>query len=415
MHIVGIVAEYNPFHSGHLYHLQRSRDLANAEGVICVMSGSFTQRGEPAIVDKWTRTEMALKAGADLVFELPFAFATRSAYNFARGAIQLLLRTGVVTHISFGSESGSIPPLQQVAEAISHETADYRDELKSWLDKGFPYPAARSQALIKHFSETKLAKTYDLSALLISPNNILAVEYLRVLHEENSCAIPITVPRIGSGYHEAGNVEFSSATHIRTQIFDQTPLSEILGLPTFVKEILERDFAQDLAPVSPDQMSEIMIYNLRTSADSKLAQIHDINEGLENRIKEAAFNCTGLADLIDMVKTKRYNQTRIQRTLLYTLLGFTRDKAMQFDQAGPQYLRLLGFSPQGQKILHDMKSKSSLSTISKVGNFKSASYNEGLFQEMLELDLLAADIHSLLQNGSLRGGQDYLRSPITLI
>lgn len=412
MNITGIVAEYNPFHSGHLHHLQRSRDLTNAEGVVCVMSGSFTQRGEPAIVNKWARAEMAVKAGVDLVFELPFAFAARSAYNFARGAILLLLKTGVVTHISFGSESGIIAPLHQIAEVLADEPPGFRQELRTWLNKGYNYPSARSQAIIDCFQGTGLSSSVDLASLVSSPNNILALEYLRVLIEEQSSVIPITIPRIGSGYHETGNVEYSSASYIRTQILGQTPLPDILGLPQSTREILEREFAHGFGPLSLTQMSSLMLYNLRTSADSKLAQIHDINEGLENRIKDASLSSTGLDDLIQKVKTKRYNQTRINRILLYSLLDLTREKADAFDRTGPQYLRLLGFSPLGQKILHEMKSKSSLPVITKTGGLD-FDQQPGL-RSMLELDFLAADIHSLLQTGSFQGGQDYLRSPVSL-
>lgn len=408
MPVVGIVAEYNPLHHGHVHHIQTSRRMTGAEAVIAVMSGNFTQRGEPALVSKWARAEMALLAGVDLVFELPFVFAARSAYHFARGAVTLLQKTGVVTHLSFGSEWGEIEPLQKIAAVISQEPPEYREQLKRELALGHSYPQARAQALQKHLKAKGWRQ--DLSEMLALPNNILALEYLRVLQENPCGIIPVTIPRIGQGYHQAGNVPLASATFIRHQIQQQYPLDEIKGLPAFSRSVLEREISNGHGPVLPASMTGMIRFALHRMKTSELAKIHDIGEGLENRVHRAAQVCTSREQMIEHIKTRRYSYTRISRILLYSLLGFTREKSVSFDQTGPLYLRLLAFSPQGQKILHDMRVNSRLPVITKLG--RRHQLDDPLAQDMLAFDLLATDLHSLLQPQPGPLGLDFLRSPV---
>ncbi len=410
MPIVGIIAEYNPLHNGHLHHIKTSRRLTGARGVICVMSGSFTQRGEPALVNKWARAEMALKAGADLVFELPFVFAARSAYHFARGGVSLLQKTGITTHISFGSELGEIKPLQEVAKILHQEPQEFVDLLKTQLRKGISYPQARSNAFDEYIRTSETVPGHDWHRILSLPNNILAVEYLRAMLAEESTLIPITVPRVGLGYHQNGNAEFASATAIRNEIENKRPLAEIKGLPAFTKEILEREFSTGSGPVTAHSMFNLIRYSLSRMGLHDLSQIYDVSEGLENRIHKLAPLCSSREELIAAVKTRRYSYTRISRILLYVLLNFTKDIAAIFDANGPQYLRLLGFSPQGQKILHDMKAISAVPVITKTGKLRQ--YDTPLLSQMISYDFLATDLHALIQPHPGRAGMDYVRSPV---
>lgn len=410
MPIVGIIAEYNPLHNGHLHHIKTSRRLTSARGVICVISGSFTQRGEPALVNKWARAEMALKAGADLVFELPFVFAARSAYHFARGGVSLLQRTGITTHLSFGSELGEIKPLQEVARILHQEPPEFVHLLKTQLRKGNSYPQARSNALDEYIHAGGAIPCCCRHGILSLPNNILAVEYLRALLAEESTLIPITIPRLGQGYHQLGDAEFASATAIRNEIENMRPLAEIKGLPAITREILAREFTTGSGPVSSHSMFHLIRYSLSRMSTDDLRQIYDVSEGLENRIHKLAPVCNSRDELITSIKTRRYSYTRISRILLYILLNFTKDVAAIFDTNGPQYLRLLGFSPQGQKILHDMKAISAVPVVTKTGNLRH--YKTPLISQMMAYDFLATDLHALIQPYPGRGGLDFLRSPV---
>jgi len=408
--VIGIIAEYNPLHNGHVHHIQTSRRLTGADGVICVMSGSFTQRGEPALVNKWARAEMALKAGADLVFELPFVFSARSAYHFARGGVALLQRTGVTTHLCFGSELGEISPLQEVARILQQEPPEFVQSLKLQLQTGKSYPQARSYALTEYLRTARLAHHHDWQAILCRPNNILAIEYLRALLEDDFALIPTTIPRVGHGYHQTGNAEFASATAIREEIMQNRPLQDIKGLPWYTREILKREFAAKSGPVFTRSMFNLIRFSLSRMNAHTLSEIYDVSEGLENRIQKFTPLCSSHEELIAAIKTRRYSYTRISRIMLYILLQFTKELAAAFDEKGPLYLRLLGFSPQGQKILHNMKAISAIPVITKIGRYPQ--YSDTLISEMIAFDCLATDLHALLQPYPGRGGLDYVRSPV---
>ncbi|MGE5404224.1 MAG: nucleotidyltransferase [Candidatus Saccharibacteria bacterium] len=413
MSIVGIVAEYNPLHGGHLYHIEESRRITQADAVICVMSGNFAQRGEPAIVDKWARAEMALRAGADLVFEIPVAFAARSAYFFALGSVLMLQKTGVVTHISFGSELGDIRPLQDLASVLAKEPPALQSLLKQRLKQGLSYPAARSQALLDYMSDSPVAKDHDLKSLLSSPNNILAMEYLRIICQEQCTLIPATVHRKGSGYYEPGNTEFPSATYIRTQIAAGTPVEQLIGLPPATRQILSREFAKGSGPVNQAQLTELALFMLKRLSPNELAQIYDVTEGLENIFKKAGATSSSLDELFEKIKSKRYNRTRLNRILLYVLINLTKQICEDFDSSGPLYLRLLGFSPCGQKILQDMKTKSELPVITKTGSLRSPRYSDPKLKSMLAFDVLATDLYSIL-TGRCISGLDYSQAPVSI-
>ena len=316
----------------------------------------------------------------------------------------------MTTHISFGSETGDISPLKDIAKILGQEPPGFVSELKSQLKKGNSYPRARSYALEAYIRTAKLAQGLDWQTILSLPNNILAVEYLRALFEDASSLVPVTIPRIGPGYHQTGNSKFASATAIRDQIKQDHPLNEIQGLPPFTQEILKREFVSESGPVSAQSMFNLIRFSLSRMSTDDLRQIYDIGEGLENRIQKTAPLCSSREDLIAAIKTRRYSYTRISRILLYILLQFTQDFAAMFDDKGPQYLRLLGFSPQGQKILHDMKAISAIPVITKLG--KGLQYSDPLISKMISFDCLATDLHALMQPCPGRGGLDFICSPV---
>ncbi|AZR72739.1 hypothetical protein BBF96_04630 [Anoxybacter fermentans] len=407
MKILGIIAEYNPFHNGHQYHLKESKTLIQADGVVCVLSSNFLQRGEPALVDKWERTKMALAGGADLVIELPMPYALRSAEFFAYGAVSLLNATGVVDYISFGSEAGNLNKLNQIARILANEPEEFTRLLGNHLSKGLSYPDARTRALIDYFKQTDTEISLDqneVKFLTSNPNNILGLEYLKAIHRLESKLIPITIPRKGAGYHDKKiEGEIASATAIRKILSekwrngDELLDKEILKtMPESSCNILRSAFSKGKGPIFIDDFSLQILTLLRRAKTEEIANLFDVRGGLENRIKEAAEQATSIHDLIERIKTKRYTWTRIQRILFHFLLNLTSLECEYFDQlGGPQYIRVLGFTPRGQHILAKMKNLARLPIITRVASYYNRPETPEPINRMLELEILTTNLYSL--------------------
>ncbi|MBC7075122.1 MAG: nucleotidyltransferase [Syntrophomonadaceae bacterium] len=413
MAVLGIVAEYNPFHNGHLHLLNEANKAADFSATVCVMSGNFLQRGEPAICDKWARAEMALKCGVDLVIELPFCFAVRSAYHFAKNAVELLYRTGVVTHIAFGSESGHIHTLKTLATLLTNEPEQYKALLKKYLSQGLSFPLARSRAL-QHFLGNDISKLHE---VLSGPNNILAIEYLRAIEERNIPLIPLTVARKGSAYHSTDLSKYASATAIRKALTKNNGIEVVTAaLPPSSLDILTREIRSGHAPVLFNSLEQAILAKLRTISTNDLKAIYEVSEGLEHRFKNAATSCSTLDELRQLVKSKRYNLTRINRTLLYSLFNLTKNQAHLFDQHGPLYLHILGFSTKGQKILQKIKIKSQVKIFHRGRDIKDAfdENQDNVLGNMVCLDVRATDVYSLLLPNikARKGGKDFTTSPV---
>lgn len=411
MIVVGIVAEYNPFHNGHRYLIDSVRKLYPDAAVVCVMSGHFLQRGEPAVVNKWARAEMAVASGADLVIELPLVFSVRSAYYFARSSLLLLSQTGVVTHLAFGSESGNCQELQTIAHLLADEPAEYRSRLKEYLSQGYSFPAARSRALRDWFSDSG-----HLEHLLSQPNNILALEYLRVIKELQLNLEPIVVERQGS-FHSTELSPFASATAIRQSLLQDQDIARLRSvLPPTSSQILEREIERGAGPVFDRDLSALIFYRLRTLPVEELGRIYEITEGLEYRIKDSAQRCASLDQLRQSIKSKRYNMTKINRLLLYALFNITAQQVEIFDETGPLYHRLLAFSSRGQQLLQQMQRCSNLPILSRGSQVKAAYDGKWgcAVKNMITQDIMATDVYSLaLPNPSLRsGGLDFTASPV---
>jgi len=413
MAVLGIVAEFNPFHNGHLHLVQEALKKESFSAAVCVMSGNFLQRGEPALCDKWSRAEMAVRCGLDLVIELPFCFAVRSAWHFARGAVNLLAQTGVVTHLAFGSESGDITRLNAIASVLASEPDEFKTSLRSQLDKGLNYPAARSLALQNYLSSTP-----DLEHLLIGPNNILSIEYLRVIKENCLPMIPLTIPRQGN-YHDPSLGYFPSATAIRKSLEQNQSLQHIApAMPKNCLERLKKDISLGRAPVHSDALEQAIFFQLRSRSTAQLQEIYEVAEGLENRLHNAAITSHTLEELRHRVKSKRYSLTRINRTLLYSLLALSKTQMQAFDLDGPQYIHVLAFSAKGQEILQEMKIKCLLPILNRGSEVKQA-YMGGFgrqVRDMIAIDVLADDLYALgFPNPQHRqGAQAFTSTPFIL-
>lgn len=413
MAVLGIVAEYNPFHNGHLHLIQEAKQIDGSAAVLCVMSGNFLQRGEPAICNKWVRAEMALKCGADLVIELPFCFSVRSAYFFAQGALKLLQQTAVVTHLAFGAEYDNMPVLNSIAELLANEPIAYSRLIKENLASGKSFPLARSLALQQYMGKISA----ELQQILPGSNNILTIEYLRVIKEKGLTFTPILIKRKGSSYHDTKLSPYASATAIRHSLLTSHGLNE-LGecLPQDSLNLLQREISEGRCPVSLDPLERTVLFRLRTMSLQDLSNIYEISEGLESRFKEAANYSGTIEQLLKTVKSKRYSLTRIKRTLMYILFALTSEQVKRFDQHGPLYLHVLGFSSKGQKILQEMKINSQIPIFNRGRDMKKArdDHPGTVLQEMIDLDVLATDIYSLLYPNPLerQAGKDFTTSPL---
>lgn len=318
--ILGIVSEYNPFHNGHIRHLELSKQLTKTDFTVAVMSGNFVQRGDTALVDKWTRTEMALKSGIDLVIELPTVYAISSAENFADGAIKILNSLGVVDYLSFGSEIGEISPLNDVASILYKEPKEFSSLITAQLKSGLSYPRAREIALSQFFGTSK-----KYTEVLNNPNNILGVEYLKSIKKHRSHIKPLTIKRDYSDYN-SNTVKngIASATAIRTMLQNNKNIHRVVPFQTY--ELLDECKQNGKIITDLSVFEKEILYILRKMTLSEIAALPDVSEGLENRIKLAANTVNNLNDLISNIKTKRYTQSRIQRILLYALLNISRKR-----------------------------------------------------------------------------------------
>lgn len=408
MKTVGIITEYNPFHNGHLYHIRESKKKARAQAVICVMSGHFLQRGEPALLDKWARAKMALQGGVDLLFELPFAYASRSAEAFAFGAVRLLDATGVVDSLSFGSELGGLAPLLSLAEALVEEPTPYKEALSHYLKEGLSFPKARNLSLVEILPSRK----EELAPILKSPNNILGIEYLKALHRLKSSILPFTIQRKGRGYHDKTmEGPYASATAIRGAIERGQEIEELKdSLPPTSLAILKEELKEGRGPIFLEDLAPYLLFLLRQTKKERLEEILGVTEGLENRIKDATKEALTIEELASSIKTRRYTLTRIRRIFIHLLTNYSAREAQAFDlEGGPRYLRILGFNQVGQALLKKMRERAYLPTITKVAPFYHQGF--GLTKTMLGMDILATDLYALLyQNPEKRlVGQDFCR------
>lgn len=399
MKIIGIVSEYNPFHKGHQYQIEKSRQDLNASGVVAIMSGNFVQRGYPAIYNKWIRAEMAVRSGVNLVIELPTYYATSSAEPFAIGAVELLHHSGVVTHLSFGSEVDDLNALKEISTLLNNPTDTFTEALSTSLTEGSSFPAARSKALAKALPE--LVTRLDLN----QSNIILAVEYLKALQLLNSTIEPYLVKRQGSSYHDDRlNSPFVSATAVR-KLIQEMPERLFTGdwIPQSVMEVLKRT---PFRASKIEDFEKLILYALRMSNAQELSSFRDISEGLENKLLEASHTSSTYEMLVQNVKSKRYTQTRINRVLLNTLLGI---KPLEINLEKEGYFRVLAFDEVGQKILREMKKKSSLPVITNINKHKDFLAESPL----LQLDVKATEIYQLgqIEPAWIKGGLDFLAKP----
>ncbi|RFU71160.1 nucleotidyltransferase [Peribacillus saganii] len=381
MNAIGVIVEYNPFHNGHAYHVRKSREAANADIVAAVMSGPFLQRGEPALISKWARTEMALNAGVDLVVELPYKFATQKAEIFAEGAVAILQALRCKA-FCFGSEQGSIEPFIDTYHFLESKSDVFNEKLRLYMDMGNSFPKANALAF-KDMSPS--SGLLDLS----QPNNILGYQYVSAALSREYPISPLTIKRTQAGYHDIALTEnpIASATGIRKGLLtEKSNIADIEKyVPASTKEILAHYFIQYRTFHYWELYWPLLKYRILTAAVSELQKIYEVEEGIEYRLKEFAAASTSFQGFMERVKTKRYTWTRIQRICVHILTN-TKKEEMCSGNSGPEYIRLLGINNRGRSYLQHIKKKLDLPLISKVGSLKGNS---------IELDIRAGAVHSL--------------------
>ena len=407
--VLGIIAEYNPFHNGHLYHIKQSISQDNSDCVVCVISGNFVQRGNTSIIDKWTKTKMAIANGADLVIELPTVYSTSSAENFAEGAIKILDELGVVDSISFGMEAKDISTLNNIANVLYQEPKEYVTMLNHELGRGISYPKARESALMMYLNDIK-----RYANVLSGSNNILGIEYLKAIKKQKSPLKPIGIQREKVYYHDNFIVDdFASATAIRKMIINRQ-FNEIMKvIPRSSYVLLAQELQKGHYVLDLSKFQDEILYKLRTMTIAEIKELTDVSEGLENAIKNAADSCNNIIDLVNIIKSKRYTQTRIQRILIYTLLGITK-KTMDTSKKVTPYIRVLGFTEKGKQLISEAMAKNpKLNLVTSVKKFMETSKNKQL-KEMLKMDIYATNVYTLGYEKDSWANLDYTNKIVTI-
>ena len=382
METAGIVAEYNPFHRGHAWHIAETRRRLGGEApVVCVMSGHWVQRGECALADKWLRAALALDRGADLVVELPTPWAMASAESFARGAVSLLAATGVVDVLSFGSETGELAPLEEAAAAL--DAPDYPERLRAALGRGLSFPAARQEAAG--------------AACLSAPNNNLGVEYLRSLRALGSTIRPMTVPRQGAGHDGPAAGGFASASELRRLLR--------AGRGEEAAPYLTAPWSGELADMQ--HIERAVLARLRTMGEGDWAALPDGGgaEGLPSRLAKAAREAVSLEEFYTRAKTRRYPHARLRRLALAAFLGLRAAER----PAAPPYVRVLGLGSRGRALLRRMKDTCPLPVIVKPAQAREL---DGPARTLFESEARYTDLYGLCFPAPRPCGAEWIHSPV---
>ena len=395
MNIAGITAEYNPFHTGHAYQISALKaQLGPDTSVVAVMSGSWVQQGRPAVTDKWTRARMALNGGADLILELPTVWAASSAESFARGAVELLCRCGVIDTLCFGSETGELAPLLAAAECL--DSPDYPEQLRKALEGGASFAAARQAAV-----EALIGPA---GAALASPNNNLGVEYLRALRSLHSNIKPVTIRREGAAHNSLDRTGegFRSATQLRQHLARGEWEAVRPYVPAGNLDILQS------APLADPRLGErAVLACLRKMTAEDWAKLPDAGagEGLPQRLERAGRQCRSLDDFFTLAKTRRYAMARLRRMALWAFLGLTAADV----PAEPPYLRVLGFNARGREVLKQMKTTAQLPILTKPAHAREL---DGPGRRLFELEAQCTDLYGLFLPQLPPPGQEWTRGPI---
>lgn len=395
MKVLGIITEYNPMHNGHIYHIQKSIEVTKADYVILVMSGSFTQTGNISMIDKFTKAQIATQYGVDLVIELPTIFATASSEYFATASVSLLNSLGIVDCICFGSECEDITILDSIANKLITNENEIWEEIKK-QDKNNTFAKSRSNVLTKYLNENEIKE-------ISKPNNILGIEYIKAIKKLNSGIVPYIIKRQSSSYNELklnnNDFNFTSATSIRNAIKNNDIESIKKYMPSEVYNILNNSKA-----LLNDDIYQILKYKIISMNKNNLADINEINEGLENKLIKSMLLSANYNELVDNIKSKRYIENRIKRILINVLLEINKQKFSEIIKSKINYAHILAISSKGRLLLSKLSKSSKIPIFSSINDTLISNQSE-LMQYMINIDIYASNIHSILTNTTLN--KDY--------
>ena len=400
MDIAGIVCEFDPFHNGHAYLLRKVREQG-ASGIVCVMSGDFVQRGGPALFDKFQRAEAAVRCGADLVLELPAAYAVNSADWFAKGAVRILKGLGCVDTMAFGSECGDAEVLKEAAAVLLDEGVRFSETLKSFLDKGESYPSAYQKA-----AETVLPGKG--SSLMCGSNDVLALCYLKENLRQDTGLEAFAVRRFGPAHDSDIAADgFASASYIRE--LARTGVGWNSYIPEEVRYVLcADDCSPERLALRSERLFALVRKTLLDSSEEELAQICEVSEGLENRLKDALSKSEDLNGLVLGIKTSRYTHARVMRILTQMLLGITKDLVREADENSIAYAKVLAFNEKGSELLRTAKEKGSIPVYSNINKNVPPGAPERI---ILDVDISSGDTYSIICGRAIAEYSDKVQIP----
>ena len=396
MNICGIVSEYNPFHKGHSFHIAQTREKLGTDcGIVCCMSGDFVQRGEAAVFPKHARADAAVRCGADLVLELPIPWALSSAEGFARGAVATLAATGAVNHLSFGSECGDVKFLEKTARVLLHPDMD--GLVRAELQQGVSYPVARQRA-----AEKLTGKPME---ILSSPNDLLAIEYIKTILHFDFPLTPVAIPRVGAEHDSRVESAMPSASLLRQKLADGADIS--VYIPEEARSVFQRETMQGRGPILPNDMERMILSRLRMLKLENFEKLSDASEGLGNRLYRAVKTQPSLDAVLAEAKTKRYAFSRLRRMIMCAALGITSEDSMGY----PPYIRVLAAGERGLQILKTMQETAWLPVITKPAAVRNL---DAKAQSVFQLGADAADFYALCYPALAEraGEKDYKTSPV---
>ncbi|MDD4066450.1 MAG: nucleotidyltransferase [Clostridia bacterium] len=372
MKTLGIIAEYNPFHNGHLYHLNESKKIVNPDCTICIISGNFIQRGQPSIYNKWVKAKTALKAGINLVIELPTYYAVNNAENFSKYSIDIFNALNV-SDISFGAETDNITVLKNIANILISEPDEYKYILKEELNKGTLFAKASEIAILSTLKD----ESYN--NILNNSNNILAIEYLKAIKRTNSSIIPHAIKRTNNYLDTKINNTICSATAIRTALEKNENIKNVI--PDFTYNIITKE-----QPKFLKEFEKEILFKIRSMYSNELKNILEVTEGLENRLKDNCFKTDDIYEFIQLMNTKRFTQTKISRILIHILLNMTKE---EFENINNKYIRVLAFDNIGEQFLKENSKQCSIPIITSIKKYIDTYGNNTL----LNTDILASNLY----------------------
>lgn len=391
MKVLGIITEYNPMHNGHIYHIQKSKEITNADYVVLVMSGSFTQTGNISTLDKFTKAKIATEYGVDLVIELPTIYATSSSEYFAMGAVSLLNSLGIIDYICFGSECSDIQVLNSIATKLIDNEKTIWEEIKL-QDKNNTFAKSRSNVLSKYLNDTEINE-------VSKPNNILGIEYIKSLKKLNSNIVPYLIQRNSSDYNEhelnENSLNFTSATSIRNALKN----NDIQNINKYIPESIYNKLIENKILLNKD-LFDLLKYKIISMSETEISNIHEVTEGLENRLIKCMTSAKTYDNLIDLMKSKRYIENKIKRILINVLLQIDKQNFKSIINLKVNYAHILAMSENGMVLLSKISKASNIPIFTSI-NSNIISKQSDEIKYMINLDIYSSNIHSILTNTSL--------------